>query len=188
MDKYRKDTCECGKQKDKRAKMCLECRNLLNDLKKKAKEKVCNGCGKILPISEYGLRKQKNGKKISRSRCKECRANYSRDRLKAHPEKVKESSRRWAKKNPDRVRMWAIRSRWKKLGYDPDYIEKLILEYDGVCQICGEDKKLALDHDHNTGNIRGFLCNNCNMGIGKFRDNTDLLKKAIDYLKSNNNL
>lgn len=63
-----------------------------------------------------------------------------------------------------------------------------------VCDICGEPEKqkdhrtkqvrrLAIDHDHMTGKVRGILCSDCNTGLGKYRDNIQLLGKAIEYLK-----
>ena len=39
-----------------------------------------------------------------------------------------------------------------------------------------------LDHNHGTGEFRGFLCDSCNTGLGKFRDDPDLLARAIEYL------
>jgi hypothetical protein len=55
------------------------------------------------------------------------------------------------------------------------------------CAICGlpeaaSSKALASDHDHENGRDRGFLCMNCNTGLGMFKDNPSLLKKAIGYL------
>ena len=178
--KYRKDQCECGKEKDKRSKLCNECRAALNvNLKK---EKTCNGCGFPYTIDEYNVRINKQGKLTRRSQCKQCRAKYSRKRTQENPEKVKASSRIYALKHPERIRMWAIRSRLKKLGYNPDEIEKIISEHKGGCKICGTTKKLVLDHDHKTGIIRGMLCSECNFGLGKFKDNPTLLAKAINYL------
>ena len=56
---------------------------------------------------------------------------------------------------------------------------------DGKCAICGkrdELRRLALDHCHKTGKLRGLLCMQCNTGLGQFRDDTNLLQKAITYL------
>ena len=39
--------------------------------------------------------------------------------------------------------------------------------------------------DHKTGKVRGLLCSECNFGIGKFKDNISILKKAIKYLEEN---
>jgi hypothetical protein len=54
-----------------------------------------------------------------------------------------------------------------------------------VCEICGQSpqKALHLDHDHLTNEFRGWLCNNCNLGIGSFRDSSDLLVAAARYLR-----
>jgi hypothetical protein len=46
----------------------------------------------------------------------------------------------------------------------------------------GKNAKLAVDHCHLTGKIRGLLCGNCNLGLGNFKDNIGLLKLAIEYL------
>jgi hypothetical protein len=56
----------------------------------------------------------------------------------------------------------------------------------GVCMICNQaetnGKRLAIDHDHSTGKVRGLLCNHCNIGLGKFFDNPQLLQSAINYI------
>jgi hypothetical protein len=57
------------------------------------------------------------------------------------------------------------------------------------CAICGEEetrflKKLVVDHCHSSGEVRKLLCNTCNHGIGNFKDNVELLKKAIGYLEN----
>jgi len=57
----------------------------------------------------------------------------------------------------------------------------------GRCAICGktvEDngRRLAVDHDHVSGKVRGLLCVNCNQGIGRLQDDSELIRKAADYL------
>ena len=66
-------------------------------------------------------------------------------------------------------------------------------EQGGVCAICkqpplehfwdGRVKELCIDHDHETGKVRGLLCGLCNKGIGNFRDNPRLMTEAIGYLE-----
>ncbi|NDE15098.1 hypothetical protein EBZ80_09235 [bacterium] len=53
------------------------------------------------------------------------------------------------------------------------------------CIICGEkqNKQLAIDHDHKTGKVRGALCSRCNLGLGHFRDDPELLRFAALYLE-----
>lgn len=51
------------------------------------------------------------------------------------------------------------------------------------CQLCNKEKKTELDHCHETHEFRGWLCNNCNSGLGRFQDSVELLETAIKYLK-----
>ena len=59
----------------------------------------------------------------------------------------------------------------------------------GRCKICGDryilgtTKGLVVDHCHTTMEVRGLLCGNCNTGLGKFKDDIELLNKAIEYIK-----
>tara|TARA_B100000809_G_C14852193_1_gene428735 strand:+ start:192 stop:587 length:396 start_codon:yes stop_codon:yes gene_type:complete len=62
---------------------------------------------------------------------------------------------------------------------------------DYICPICNRQqhefsRAFSLDHDHETGEFRGWLCHNCNTGLGLFKDNLDTLQKAINYLKKSN--
>ena len=63
----------------------------------------------------------------------------------------------------------------------------MILAQGSKCAICDYLFKSVsdafVDHNHKTGKIRGILCNRCNSGLGFLGDNSDLLKKAIVYLK-----
>ena len=52
-----------------------------------------------------------------------------------------------------------------------------------VCEICLKGGSLHVDHDHKTGLVRGHLCPSCNHGLGMFKDDHSLLKRAIVYLQ-----
>ena len=68
---------------------------------------------------------------------------------------------------------------------EEDY-NQIAKEQNYRCLICEGDNKgwhLAIDHDHNTGKVRGLLCNTCNRALGLFGENCVRLKKAIEYLK-----
>jgi Recombination endonuclease VII len=71
-----------------------------------------------------------------------------------------------------------------KYSTTPDVIADLRSEADGKCQICMAESRLHIDHDHATGAIRGMLCQQCNMGLGNFKDSTDSLARAIKYLQN----
>lgn len=58
------------------------------------------------------------------------------------------------------------------------------------CQLCGriksgESRRLAIDHCHETGKIRGVLCNSCNTVLGKYFDNQEMFDKFIKYKRKN---
>lgn len=66
------------------------------------------------------------------------------------------------------------------------------LSPDNRCAICGDSetyqrdgklRRLAVDHDHSTGVVRGVLCTRCNSGLGMFRDKPALLRAAALYLE-----
>lgn len=53
-----------------------------------------------------------------------------------------------------------------------------------VCECCGKSgHKLKLDHDHYTKQFRGWICDNCNTGIGRLSDSIEGVEKALAYLK-----
>lgn len=72
-------------------------------------------------------------------------------------------------------------------GINPAEFETLLEGQDGKCAICRTDcelnPRLSVDHDHETGVVRGLLCNRCNVGLGRFREDPELLKRAAGYLE-----
>lgn len=108
--------------------------------------------------------------------------------------------RQWALANPDKVadRMAAVRgSAAKKLSDRKSYLKRkygmTLAEYErmfeaqgGVCAICDEarpeERALHVDHDHETGVIRGLLCFRCNNALGDLREEYELFRRAADYL------
>lgn len=77
----------------------------------------------------------------------------------------------------------ADRRRWYKYGIDSSLYQKLLDECDGKCSICKKDKrKLCVDHDHNSGLVRGLLCIQCNLALGQSKDDGFIMKRYIKYL------
>lgn len=81
----------------------------------------------------------------------------------------------------------------KTYGITLDEYYQMLDEQDGTCAICdalpptGRKKYLAVDHDHQTGKVRGLLCDNCNRAIGLLKDDAEVLNKASQYLIKHTN-
>lgn len=92
----------------------------------------------------------------------------------------------YRKANPKAIR----KTHLKRYGLTEDQYYTRLASQDFKCAICRAEtaqsgvteKWFFVDHDHNTGKVRGLLCNHCNRGLGAFKDNTAFLEKAIDYL------
>ena len=106
-------------------------------------------------------------------------------------EKCCQATADWRTRNPyyERNRKWK-----KRYGITPERYDEMVKIQNNRCLICGNEEiakhnytkkvqKLAVDHDHITGKVRGLLCQDCNQGLGKFYDDILRLEKAIQYLK-----
>ena len=73
----------------------------------------------------------------------------------------------------------------RKYGITLEQKIDLLKQQNYQCLICKKiiDESGAVDHNHETGEIRGILCINCNTGLGNFQDNFELLQRAVSYLK-----
>lgn len=94
------------------------------------------------------------------------------------------ANRRYMKKPQRRKYIW---ERNLKLRYKmtPKEYDEMAEKQDNSCLICNRETlgKLHIDHDHNTGKVRGLLCGSCNRGLGMFGDDPEILSRAIKYLK-----
>lgn len=86
----------------------------------------------------------------------------------------------------------------RSFGITPEDYDNLLLKQKGVCAICGNletikdakngmIKRLAVDHNHITGAVRGLLCAACNYIIGSCKENVNTLRSAIEYIRFHNN-
>lgn len=120
--------------------------------------------------------------------CKDCR------RI-ANAQAYKESKERQRMKNildvPWKERVAMRAEKYTRVNLQIKYgitLEQYQSEFawqKGVCAICGNsaEKNLSVDHDHETGQLRGLLCQNCNLGLGLFGDSAERLKRAAAYLE-----
>lgn len=134
------------------------------------------------------------------------RRERSRVYREQHPDIIRETRKRNREKYPEKYREWdrqakmrkkdkirpkqQVRSRKAHLigsyGITTNDYDRMVLEQDGRCGIClRETTDLCVDHDHETGKVRGLLCRNCNAGLGSFKDNVANLLTAIQYLNAN---
>lgn len=87
----------------------------------------------------------------------------------------------WYRDNAKHVRKTFLK---RQYGLSVEELELMYKQQENMCKICGLENKLAVDHCHTTGRVRGLLCQKCNQGLGNFKDNTEYLLKAIEYLKN----
>jgi len=72
----------------------------------------------------------------------------------------------------------------RRYGLTEEEVDGLIEKQQGVCSICQSmPDKWHVDHDHDTGVVRGVLCHHCNTALGNFRDDVKLLERAIAHLR-----
>ena len=133
----------------------------------------CNACKETKDIEEFS---KDNRKKMGRRyTCKICSCNYQKEHRKGS---YVPRSRELTGKSSAEKRLI------KLYGITQEEYLRLVYECNGKCEICGKELKVPyIDHNHNTGKVRGLLCPKCNFGIGQFNDNIDLLELAIKYLR-----
>ena len=118
-----------------------------------------------------------------------CGACYQRRQTARHPERKRAQDTNWRKRNPEKARA-GIR-RWnlmRKFGISVEDYDVMLQGQGGLCALCGRSeralaKRLAVDHDHDTGAVRGLLCGPCNVVLG-YIENTEWYPKALAYLRT----
>lgn len=86
-----------------------------------------------------------------------------------------------AKKRAEIHRRWRLQ---KDYGITVEEYDALMAKQGSCCALCGKaSKKLDVDHDHDTGKVRGLLCRACNVALGNLGDSVAGLTRALDYLK-----
>lgn len=133
------------------------------------------------------LEKQRAAVRKSYWKHREKRIQYHREYRKNNPDIIRAGKARWNALNKDKVVAHAKKSRLKNLyGLTVEQFDELNLKQGGLCLICGQPEpvsaQLHVDHDHDSGRVRGLLCIHCNTGLGKFKHSPELLDKAKKYL------
>jgi hypothetical protein len=165
--------------------------------------KQCRACREIKPIDAfYRMRRNVD---LWHADCKECRNQKTKAWKQENPDRVrgheKSRNRNWAaelanararRATPEgrrKLRNWRLK---KDHGITLDEYEQMVSDQGGVCKICRRpprggrthhDQMLHVDHDHATGRIRGLLCRHCNVAIGFFDEDVEIITAAIRYIQ-----
>jgi len=161
---------------------------------------ICKKCGEgksELDFRIYAV----NGIDYVRKTCRECERKYMRARYAADPKRAAAASRKWAREHKGHhnatKRAWYAnnterhRSNVLRRAYGitlADY-ERMLSEQGGCCGICRTEttgncgRRLSVDHDHETGKVRGLLCGRCNSMLGFIKEHPGALERAIDWVK-----
>ena len=143
--------------------------------------KTCRGCMQPKTLDQFLASRTdpKTGRVVLRSRCRTCGSATATAWQKANPERTKRQKK-----------TWRLQSEY---GISLEEYEALLVKQNSKCALCGIEESrshlgggnymLCVDHCHDTGAIRGLLCNNCNRGLGFLGDRIETLEGAIRYLK-----
>lgn len=152
-------------------------------------EKLCKLCGEVRPTADWW--KSSTTKDGLQANCRYCQRDMQRKRLQDKDNALakQEQHLAWRARSPDKWKRNWRRSLLKvKFDMTEQQYEELLVKQQYVCAICSKPDKqyLAVDHNHSTGGIRGLLCSRCNLGLGHFFDDTELLSSALSYLEQHN--
>jgi hypothetical protein len=135
--------------------------------------KICTKCKKVKDISNFSKKNAKGRKPGLQPRCKACSI---------------EDVNEWREKTGED----GLKDFYYKRTYDMSLedFNKTFIKQDGKCPLCYKQLNLrgtsgdraVVDHCHKSGKVRGILCNECNRGLGYFKDNTMALLNAAAYL------
>lgn len=127
----------------------------------------CCGCKKVLPEDSFYRRRAHKTRR--NTRCKTCTAV---------------SVKNWRENNPERQ---AHTMRKNIYGLSKDNFIEIYQTQDGKCGACKKDiptygRDISVDHNHDTGQVRGLLCHNCNDALGKLKDNPETVLSLYEYI------
>lgn len=152
--------------------------------------KPCSKCGVDKPLDAYwSSPKDSHGRA---SACIECSCRLRKERYENDPEyraRTAEQRRRTYQATKAQARERNFR---RKYGITSAVYAEMLAAQDGVCAACGEPesvvingtpRRLAVDHDHDTGNVRALLCGACNRALGMAGESPDRLRRLAAYIE-----
>lgn len=157
------------------------------------KVRKCVKCGVSIAKDDFakGGIDKKTAKNRKRRVCKSCWAASLRRYRGLDLDDFQARSRAYRNKNRDKLRSGQMRGMY---GISLERYAEIFQSQDGVCASCGlpertrhpiseQTKRLAIDHCHRTGRIRGLLCSRCNVALGLLNDDPERIKLLLAYLE-----
>ena len=149
--------------------------------------RTCKRCNKQKLEGEF--RKRKPPKSGYYTICRSCQSELVIKARDKNPNFYSERYNKRVKRSPDYMKIRRI----ERYGITVDDYENLLVSQNYCCAICGTHvsklpKRLHIDHDHETGVVRGLLCFKCNYGLGMFNDSINKIQSLIKYLKNHESL
>jgi hypothetical protein len=160
--------------------------------------KRCKTCGEVKPLVEfYAAKGMRDGR---RNDCKSCNLAAKKVRYAANPQRHIDRVRAWQVENSERYNAYQRERRQRpeikqrereghlrrKFGITNEDYESMLAAQGGRCAICRREPNpkisLHVDHDHETGTVRGLLCVRCNNGIALFDEDHEVLRDIAHYL------
>lgn len=149
--------------------------------------KRCTKCKNEYPATLEYFYKDKNGRNGLHSRCKNCHRDAMLEYRKT------EAGKQTVQRAKGKYNLTPRAKRTKKnyelkrrFNITLEQYDEMFEKQNGVCAICKLPEitmRLAVDHDHKTGEIRGLLCQRCNRFLGQAYEDLNILQNAIKYLQ-----
>lgn len=131
-------------------------------------------------MNEKSKKKYKEYQKAYRKKHKVKRAEQYKAYYAANRERLREKYRLYGRAHPEIARAANLKFNY---GLTLEEYEDMYLAVAGHCQICGRHKdQLHVDHNHDTGEVRGLLCNRCNTALGLLQDSPELIARSLQYI------
>jgi len=145
--------------------------------------KTCSICKEAKEPTAFS--QQKGTPDGLRYYCKVCDSIRYREWREKNRVKIALDMRAYRQSNREKFVDYELK---KSYGLPHGSYRNMLDAQEGKCAICHAEQaggrgRFHVDHCHSTGKIRGLLCNNCNNGLGKFKDEVALLRLAIEYLQ-----
>jgi len=155
--------------------------------------KKCSKCGTIKPLLRFcRQRKKHNRLQYYFTECRDCNRKRVEQYKINNPEKAREVGRRAGKKYGNKPEN-KTKTYWRRLlnsyGITQTKYNELFKIQNGKCKICNTPqekcphRRLCVDPNHDTGQIRGLLCLNCNFAVGYLKNSAELCLSAANYCK-----